>query len=448
MFANRTPVAQTMRISVYGMGYVGTVTAACLARLGHQVWGVDVNESKVDSINAGFSPVTEPRLAELVSTVVAQGRLRATADSEQAVNESEASLICVGTPGHPDGSIDLSYIIRVCEQIGDAMRTKQDRHTVVVRSTVLPGTIENVLAPTLEARSGTRIGRDFVVCSNPEFLREGSSIQDFLAPPFTLIGADNPNDAELLRQLYAAIDAPQIVVAIKTAEMIKYACNAFHALKVGFANEIGNLCSTAGIDAGEVMEVFCRDTRLNLSPYYLKPGFAFGGSCLPKDLRALTQRARELDVDVPLLSAIDESNRRQIDRAVAQVLQTGRKRVGILGLSFKSGTDDLRESALVTLICRLLDHGVEVRVYDPDVSLGQLVGVNKAYIERTIPALESMMCESTAEIVATTDVVVVGKASDCFQGIESGMRDDQVLIDLAASVDRCGARSDVLLTVS
>ena len=435
-----------MRISVFGMGYVGTVTAACLARLGHDVLGVDVNETKVGLINAGSSPVTEPRLAELVSQVVAQGSFRATADSDQAVAASEMSLVCVGTPGHPDGSIDLSYLIRVGEQIGDALRSKMNRHAVVVRSTVLPGTIADVLGPTLEQRSGKRLSRDFLVCSNPEFLREGSSVQDFLAPPFTLIGADDPNDAEPLRQLYNAIDAPVIVVAIKAAEMIKYACNAFHALKVGFANEIGTLCATVGVDADEVMAVFCRDTKLNLSPYYLKPGFAFGGSCLPKDLRALTHKASELEVDVPLLRAIDQSNRLQIDRAVEAVLQTGRNRVGILGLSFKAGTDDLRESALVAMISPLLRHGLEVKIYDPDVSLTQLVGVNKLYIERTIPALASMICETMEEIVATAEVVVVGKVSDYFFGIESKVRDDQVLIDLVGAINHSFARAAVPLS--
>src|SRR5216683_1928204 len=333
-----------MNLSVFGIGYVGCVSAACFAKEGHNVTGVDVNPTKVEIINSGNSPIVEPGIGELMKEAVGAGCLNATTKVDDAVNQSEISLVCVGTPSNANGSLDLRYITRVCEEIGAALKTKQARHVVVMRSTMLPGTIENVVVPSLERTSGKRAGEDFGVCINPEFLREGSSLKDFYAPPFTLIGADDKTTAVSVRRLYESVDAPLFETAIKTAEMIKYVCNTFHALKVSFANEVGNICKALTIDSHEVMDIFCRDEKLNLSSYYLKPGFAFGGSCLPKDVRALQYRAKEVDVELPVISQILHSNRQQIQQAFDQVMETGRKSIGLLGFSFKAGTDDLRES--------------------------------------------------------------------------------------------------------
>ena len=424
-----------MRLSVFGLGYVGCVSAACFAKEGHEVVGVDVNQTKVDIINGGKSPIVEAGVGELIGEMVARGKLRATTDSAEAVNGSEISLVCVGTPSNANGSLDLAYVKRVCKEIGGALETKRERHTVVIRSTMLPGTIESVVVPTLEVYSGKKAGRDFGVCINPEFLREGTSLKDFYSPPFTLIGADDEDVAANVRRLYAGVDAPVLVVAVRAAEMVKYTCNCFHALKVSFANEIGNICKGLGIDSHEVMDAFCRDTKLNLSPYYLKPGFAFGGSCLPKDLRALTYKAKELDVDVPVLSAVLQSNRLQVERAVEMVLRTGKKRIGLLGLSFKAGTDDLRESPTVTLVETLIGKGMEIAIYDRDVSLARLFGANKEYIEREIPHISRLMRESVREVLDDSEVLIVGNKAEEFRQIEAGLRGDQVLIDLVRLFD-------------
>src|SRR6266542_2114778 len=295
-----------MKLSVFGLGYVGCVSAACFAKDGHEVVGVDVNPTKVGIINEGRSPIVEPGIEDLISDVLTAGKLRASTDGSEAVRNTEISIICVGTPSNPNGSLDFNYVTRVCEDIGSALEQKHERHTIVARSTMLPGTIETVVVPTLEAYSGKKIGSTFDVCFNPEFLREGTSLKDFYAPPFTLIGADDEESTGALRHLYSGIDAPVLATSVKTAEMVKYVCNCFHALKVTFANEIGNICKGLGIDSHEVMDLFCRDTKLNISPYYLKPGFAFGGSCLPKDLRAMNYKAKELDVDLPVLDAVLE----------------------------------------------------------------------------------------------------------------------------------------------
>jgi GDP-mannose 6-dehydrogenase len=419
-----------MKLSIFGIGYVGCVSAACFAKDGHNVIGVDVNPTKVGIINEGRSPIVEPGVAEAISGAVLCGRLSATTNSIEAVQNSDVSLICVGTPSNANGSLDLRYVTRVCEEIGDALKAKKDRHTVVIRSTMLPGTIEYTVVKTLEASSGKTAGRDFGVCINPEFLREGSSLKDFYGPPFTLIGADDQESANTVKSLYSNIDAPVFVTSVKTAEMIKYVCNCFHALKVSFGNEIGNICKELGVDSHEVMEIFCQDTKLNLSPYYLKPGFAFGGSCLPKDLRAINYKAKELDVEVPVLSAILPSNRIQIERAVNMVTRTGKKRIGVLGFSFKAGTDDLRESPMVTLIETLIGKGYQLYLYDRDVSLARLYGANREYIEREIPHIAQLMCASVEEVVAGADVLIVGNKAEDFKKIGSLLRDDQVTIDL------------------
>jgi GDP-mannose 6-dehydrogenase len=425
-----------MRISVFGIGYVGCVSAACFAKAGHDVIGVDVNPTKVKIINSGRSPIVETGIDALISEMVAAGRLRAVTCSCEAIRESDISLVCVGTPSNGNGSLNLKHVQQVCQEIGAALKNKSGRHTVVIRSTMLPGTIENLVVPTLEEHSEKKAGHDFGVCINPEFLREGSSLKDFYAPPFTLIGADTDETARLVSALYSDIQAPLLVTQLKTAEMVKYACNCFHALKVSFANEIGNICKAAGIDSHEVMEVFSQDTKLNLSPYYLTPGFAFGGSCLPKDLRAINYKAKQLDVEVPVLSSILPSNRLQIERAVEMVLQTGKKRIGVLGFSFKAGTDDLRESPMVTLIETLIGKGLQLAIYDRDVSLAKLFGANKEYIEREIPHISQLMRGSVDEVVEDSEVIVIGNKADEFRSIEPRIDKGKIVLDLVRIFDR------------
>ncbi|HXG66242.1 MAG TPA: nucleotide sugar dehydrogenase [Blastocatellia bacterium] len=424
-----------MRLSVFGLGYVGCISAACFAEDGNEVIGVDVNPLKVEIINGGRSPIVEPGAEELIGRAVKAERLRATTAAAAAVAESDISLVCVGTPSNHNGSLDLTYVKRVCQQIGQALETKRRYHLVALRSTMLPGTVEETVVPILEVYSGKRAGRDFGVAVNPEFLREGTSIHDFRNPPFTLIGANDEDAVGLMRRLYAHISAPTITVGIKEAEMVKYACNSFHALKVTFANEIGNICKALGVDSHQVMEAFCKDTKLNLSPYYLKPGFAFGGSCLPKDLRALTHKAKDLDVETPLLNSVLTSNRQQIERAVDMVLQTGRKNVGVLGLSFKAGTDDLRESPMVTLIETLIGKGLKLAIYDRDVELARLFGANKDYIEREIPHISSLMRSELDEVIDLSEVLIIGKKDEEFGRLSEKLNNGRVIIDLVRQID-------------
>jgi GDP-mannose 6-dehydrogenase len=419
-----------MRVSIFGLGYVGCVSAASFAADGHHVVGVDVNAGKVAAINAGRSPIVEPGLDDLLARSLAEGRLRATTDEADAIADTEVSLLCVGTPSRRNGSLDLSYLERVSEQIGAAIRDKPAYHVVVVRSTVLPGTTHDVVIPALERASGKKYGEGFGVSVNPEFLREGTALKDFRKPPLTLVGHNHAADASGTIALYQAIDAPLISTSIRVAEMMKYTSNTWHALKVCFANEIGNMCKKLGVDSHEVMDIFCRDEKLNLSPYYLKPGFAFGGSCLPKDVRALQYRAKELDVELPMISQILPSNRMQIQMGLDQILETGRKKVGLLGFSFKAATDDLRESPIVILAEALLGKGVSLCIYDKNVSLAKLVGANKEYIERQIPHLSSLLCNTIEEVVAKSEVIVVGNQSPEFADAIAHTRPDQIVIDL------------------
>lgn len=419
-----------MKVSVIGLGYVGCVSAACLAQADHEVIGVDVSELKVDMIHKGQSPIIEPGIAELLLQGKENKRLSATTNTVEAVKATDLSLVCVGTPSQPNGSLDLTYIRRACQQIGEALASVDRYHVVVIRSTMLPGSIEGTVIPTLESSSGKRAGKDFGVSINPEFLREGSSIYDFNHPPFTLIGADDERAAKQVGQLYTQLDAAVITVGIKEAEMVKYTSNCFHALKVAFANEIGNLCKKLGADSHKVMDVFCQDTKLNISPAYFKPGFAFGGSCLPKDLRAINYKAKELDVEVPVLSSILPSNRQQVERTVDMVLGTGRKSVGILGLSFKSGTDDLRESPMVTLVETLIGKGLKLTIYDRDVQLARLVGANREYIEREIPHISSLLRRELDEVVDSSEVVIIGKKEKEFSYLSSKLNNGRVFIDL------------------
>jgi GDP-mannose 6-dehydrogenase len=419
-----------MKISVFGLGYVGSVSAAALAAAGHELVGVDVHEGKVCAVNEGRSPIVEPGLDDLLARGVAEGRLRATTDTGEAVRTTDISLVCVGTPSRKNGSLDLEYLGRVCRQIGAALRQKADYHVVVVRSTVLPGTTHELVIPLLEEESGKKYGEGFGVSVNPEFLREGTALKDFRNPPLTLVGHNHAADATGTIALYQQVDAPLISTSIRVAEMMKYTSNAWHAIKVCFANEIGNVCKKVGVDSHEVMDIFCRDDKLNLSSYYLKPGFAFGGSCLPKDVRALQYRAREADLELPLIQSILPSNNLQIEHAIDEVLDTGRKNIGLLGFSFKAGTDDLRESPMVILAERLLGKGCRLKIYDRNVSLAKLVGANKSYIEQQIPHLSSLLCETVDEVVSTSDVVVVGNASPEFVDAVTSCRADQIVIDL------------------
>ncbi len=399
-----------MRVSVFGLGYVGSVTAACLAKTGHHVIGVDVNVEKVQMMNAATPPVVEPGLAELLASVVAAGRLRATGSSEEAVVASEVSLICVGTPSRANGQLDVDAVVRTGRSIGEALGKRAEPHTVVLRSTVLPGTTERWLVPALLDGAGARARMRVAV--NPEFIREGSALADFARPPFTLVGCGDPATASLLRLLYEGVDAPFIHTTIRTAEMVKYACNAFHALKVCFANEIGDLSDALGADEQEVMRIFRMDRKLNVSEAYLRPGFAFGGSCLPKDLRALLHAARFADISSPMLSAVLPSNEGQIHRAVDAVLATRRQRIGVVGLAFKAGTDDLRESPMVALVEALIGKGCDVRILDRNVATARLVGANRRFIEEQIPHLASLMCASVEALLAHAETLVIGNAND------------------------------------
>lgn len=425
-----------LTVSVFGLGYVGCVSAACLAKEGHTVIGVDVSPTKVELVNAGKSTIVEEGIRELVADMHAAGRLRATTDVAEAVAASDISLICVGTPSRPNGSIDLTYVTRVAEQIGEAIGRKPGRHTVVVRSTVLPGTTEDFVQPALERASGMKAGVGFGMCMNPEFLREGTSIRDFYEPPFSIIGAADEESADRVQMLYRGVDTPTHVVSIKVAEMVKYACNAYHGLKISFANEIGNICKAMAIDGQEVMALFCEDKKLNVSSAYLKPGFAFGGSCLPKDLRALGYRARQLDVPTPVLGATLESNRHQVERAFSMVMATGARKVGVLGLSFKAGTDDLRESPMVTLIEMLYGKGVTITIHDELVTSARLVGANKEYIEKEIPHIWTLMRPTIGEVLSDADVVVIGNGSPEYRGIEPSLREGQVVVDLVRAFGR------------
>jgi GDP-mannose 6-dehydrogenase len=419
-----------MKVSVFGLGYVGSVSAASFATDGHTVVGVDVNAEKVASLNEGRSPIVEKGLDDLIRTASADKSLRATTSTEEAVHATDLSLLCVGTPSRKNGSLDLSYLERVCEQIGSALKSKDSYHVVVVRSTVLPGTTHDLVIPTLEQASGKKYGTGFGVTVNPEFLREGTAIHDFRNPPLTLVGHNYKSDAAPTEALYARVQAPLITTSIRTAEMMKYASNTWHALKVCFANEIGNLCKRVQIDSHEVMDIFCRDEKLNLSSYYMKPGFAFGGSCLPKDVRALQYRAKEVDLEMPVIQSILGSNQLQIQHALEQIIDSGKKRIGLLGFSFKAGTDDLRESPIVILAEALLGKGYELRIYDKNVSVARLVGANKEYINRQIPHLSSLLCDTIDEVLDQSDVVVVGNAAPEFSDALRRTRPEQVIVDL------------------
>lgn len=419
-----------MKISIFGMGYVGCVSSACFANDGHTVIGVDVNAAKVEMINNGKSPIVEKDLSAMTAKSVAKGLLTATTDYKQATNNTDISMICVGTPSNANGSLNLAYLIRVCENIGTALREKNAFHVIVVRSTVLPGTVEDILLPLIEDASGKSVNQDFGICFNPEFLREGTAVSDFYDPPKTVIGSSDEKSGDQVAGIYENLNAPLIRTTIRIAEMVKYADNSFHAVKICFANEIGNICKQLNIDSHKVMDIFCRDTKLNLSPYYLKPGFAFGGSCLPKDLRALVYKAKELDLSVPLLNSLMMSNETQLKIGINRIIETGKKRIGFLGFSFKEGTDDLRESPMVEMIETLLGKGYKISIYDRNVALSRLVGANKEYIEKRIPHVASLMVDNIEKVVQDSEVLVIGTRSEEFRKILENVSKDRLIIDL------------------
>lgn len=417
-----------MILSVFGLGYVGTVTAACLSHYGHTVIGVDVNAQKVDALTQGTSPLIEPSLNELIGDSVASGRLTATVDFGHAVRNSDLIMVCVGTPSRDNGGLDLRYVLHVCDQIGQELAQIDDYRTIVVRSTVLPGSFDGHILPALATASGKQPGTDFGVVVNPEFLREGNAVADFEKPPFTIIGEYDSHAGSVLAALYADLDAPIHHTSPDVACMIKYASNTFHALKVAFANEIGRVCSAANVDGDQVMDIFSQDTKLNVSRKYLRPGFAFGGSCLPKDLRALLYLARHKDVSLPVIEAILPSNNCQIQTVVNWVAQAGKHRIAVLGLSFKPNTDDLRESPIVHLTEILLGKGYSVRIYDENINMKRLIGGNRAFIDQAIPHLTALMTTSLAATLDDVELVLLGH--ETYRGARDLLRPDQTMLDL------------------
>ena len=426
-----------MKISIFGLGYVGTVSAGCLARQGHEVIGVDPIRTKIELINSGRSPIIEADIGEIISAAVSRGNLRATDDSADAVRSTDISIVCVGTPSQPNGNLDLRFIRNVCEQIGSALKMKKQWHVVAIRSTVLPGTVRKIVIPMLEEMSGKRAGKDFGVCHNPEFLREGSAVHDFDFPPKTVIGEIDSCSGETVAALYSMLDAPLIRTELEISETIKYIDNCWHALKIGFANEIGNLCKALGVDSHRVVEIFCQDRKLNISSAYLTPGFAFGGSCLPKDLRALAYHARAHDIETPIISSILPSNDMQVRRGIDLVMKSGHRRIGILGFSFKAGTDDLRESPLIELIERLIGKGYNLRLYDRNVRLASLTGSNRDFILNRIPHISKLMVDSVSQILDHAQTIVIGNSDPEFRQVPAQVRDGQTVVDFVRVANLC-----------
>ncbi len=420
-----------MKISIFGLGYVGAVSLACLSRDGHEVIGVDIDATKLDLIMAGKTPVVEEGMVDLMALAAASGRVAVTTDAQQAVLDSEISLVCVGTPSAANGSQDQGAILRLAAEMGRAIAGKSAPHIVVFRSTLVPGTVEDVLRPIIEDESGKKDGVDFFLCFQPEFLREGSSIRDYDKPPFTVVGANHAYPVERLRELFGNLPCRFIETSVRSAEMMKYCCNNFHALKITFANETARLCAALGVDAFEVMDLVCQDTQLNISTAYLRPGYAFGGSCLPKDLRATTYLAKIHDVDIPMLGGIMQSNRNHLDVALNKLLAFGKRKIGFVGLSFKTGTDDLRESPLVTLAEQLIGKGMQLAIYDPEVHLASLLGANRNFIEKHLPHIGQMMRADLAEVISESEVLVIGLSGQAIaKTLASSCRAEQVLLDL------------------
>lgn len=420
-----------MRISVFGMGYVGVVSAACLARDGHTVVGVDPQPTKVDLVASGKTPIVEQYVGELIEDAVSRGLLTATTSAAEAIAQTDVSFVCVGTPSRKNGSLDTTAVERVCEEIGRAIGQKDTPHTVVMRSTILPGTMRGVVIPTLEAASGKTSDTGLKIANNPEFLRESTAVYDYDNPPKTVVGATEPGIAEEVLALYETLPGPKIATSVEVAELVKYADNNWHAVKVAFGNEIGNIAKAVGVDSWQVMDIFCQDEKLNISPYYLKPGFAFGGSCLPKDVRALTYKGRELDLDLPLLNSLIPTNEEQIDRAFEAISAYGVRKISFLGISFKSGTDDLRESPQVALVEKLIGKGFNLAIYDQNVHLARLTGANRDYIINVIPHISDILSDDLDDVLAHGDLVIIGNPAPEFRAVPARLRDDQKLYDLA-----------------
>ncbi|MBD3656656.1 MULTISPECIES: nucleotide sugar dehydrogenase [Marinobacter] len=431
-----------MRVSIFGLGYVGAVCTASLAHRGHQVMGVDVSPVKIDLINQGKSPIVEPGLEELLSEGRQAGRIEGMTEGYLAVQETELSMICVGTPSKANGDLDLQYVENVCRDIGVALKDKGDWHLVVVRSTVLPGTVRDLVIPVLEEVSGKRAGVDFGICVNPEFLRESTAIHDYDQPPMTVIGELDARSGDLLAKMYEDLDAPIVRKPIEVAEMIKYTCNVWHATKVSFANEIGNIAKSLGVDGRDVMDVVCQDSKLNISRYYMRPGFAFGGSCLPKDVRALSYRASQMDVRHPLLSSIMSSNDEQVAHAFNIVTGYGRRKIGMLGLSFKANTDDLRESPLVELAEMLIGKGYDLQIFDRNVDYARTYGANRDYINHKIPHLANLMESDLRGVIDHADVIVVGNNDELFETVIAEVPEGKRVVDLVGFMKT--ASNDVL----
>jgi GDP-mannose 6-dehydrogenase len=425
-----------MRVVVVGLGYVGSVCSACLASRGHTVVGVDTSEYKVGQITSGRSPIVETGLEALIAGARAAGHLTATTHIAEAMPGAEVVLVCVGTPSAADGGLDLGHVRRATAEVGAALALSGTFTTVVMRSTMLPGSVEGGLRPALEQASGRRAGADFGVAYNPEFLREGSAIADFFGAGYTVVGAGDPSSADALRRLYDGVGGELVVTSIRTAEMLKYVHNAYHALKVSFANEVGRVCKHEGIDSHEVMALFCRDTRLNLGPAYLQPGFAFGGSCLPKDLRALNQRARHHDLDLPVIAAILRSNDRHVEEAIHLIERLRRRNLGFLGLSFKAETDDLRESPILRVIGTLVGKGHSVLLHDPHLDMERVLGANRRFVEDEVPYLPERLCASVEDVVSRSEVIVVANRARAYAGVGAMLKTGQVVVDLAHAIDR------------
>jgi GDP-mannose 6-dehydrogenase len=433
-----------VKISIFGLGYVGAVSLACLSRDGHDVIGVDIDRTKLDLIMAGKTPVVEEGMVDLMAQVAASCKVTVTTDAQQAVRDSEISLVCVGTPSAANGSQDQGAILRLAAEIGRALATKAAQHVVVFRSTLVPGTVEDVLRPIVEEHSGKKDGVDFHLCFQPEFLREGSSIRDYDKPPFTIVGANHAYPVERLQELFGSLPCKFIQTTVRSAEMMKYCCNNFHALKITFANETARLCEALGVDPFEVMDLVCQDTQLNISKAYLKPGFAFGGSCLPKDLRATTYLAKKHDVEIPMLAGILPSNRNHLDVALQKLLDTGKRKIGFIGLSFKTGTDDLRESPLVTLAEQLIGKGMQLTIYDPEVHLARLLGANRSFIEKHLPHIGDMLQADMSAVIEQSEVLVVGLTGAEVSGaLATHCRGDQTVLDLVNLQNRGAIRARV-----
>jgi len=425
-----------LKISIFGLGYVGTVSAGCFAKDGHEVIGVDPVPTKVDLINRGQTPIIEAQIGEILAQASKNRKLRATQDVALAVRESEVSFVCVGTPSQANGNLDLRYVRGVCEEIGRTLRSKSARHVVVIRSTILPGTMREIVIPVLEEYSNKKAGVDFGVCHNPEFLREGSAVKDFESPPQTVIGELDKAGGDVVAALYERLDAPLVRTDLETAEMVKYINNCWHAVKIGFANEVGMLSKAFGVDSHPLMKIFCQDTKLNISPAYMLPGFAFGGSCLPKDLRALTYQAKRHDLQLPILTSVLPSNEMQISRGLQMVVDAGHKKIGILGFSFKAGTDDLRESPMIEVIERLLGKGYDLKIYDRNVRLASLVGANRDYILNRIPHISRLMVDDMSVLLEHAETVVIGNKDPEFREVVGKLRPEQHLVDFVRITDR------------